>query len=287
MPCASSTVIRSLEWATSERKRASLFRRWRSSASDAPSTASETCEASDSSESTSSRGIASRRRDDEQRRASRRGRRAAGAERAAGRRRAELARASTRAGCRATAGGRRRDSRSQPGGVLGSGHSPCASSDDASDHRRSSRAGARGGRWRLADQRAGPRRSPRRCTWSRPAAATSSTPALAQRELARGRPLLLADETGHAATTSRKSTADATITTSTSGLSSSCAKRMPGAIRQAPASSARRDGVRRVRDARGRLLERRASTGAARRRPRAGSRRSSRRRRSAGGCTCP
>ena len=66
MPCASSTVMRSLEWATSERKRASLWRRWRSSASDAPSTASETCEASASSESTSSRGTTTGEQSDEQ-----------------------------------------------------------------------------------------------------------------------------------------------------------------------------------------------------------------------------
>ena len=46
----SSTVIRSLEWATSERKRASLFWRWRFSASEAASSASDTCEASASSE---------------------------------------------------------------------------------------------------------------------------------------------------------------------------------------------------------------------------------------------
>ena len=51
--------MRSLECATSERKRASLWRRWRSSAREAPSTASETWEASDSRESTSSRGEAS------------------------------------------------------------------------------------------------------------------------------------------------------------------------------------------------------------------------------------
>src|SRR5919199_630336 len=46
--------MRSLECATSDRKRASLWRRWRSPASDAPSTASETCVASASSESTCS-----------------------------------------------------------------------------------------------------------------------------------------------------------------------------------------------------------------------------------------
>ena len=55
-PWASSTVMRSLEWATSDRKRASLWRRCKSSASEAPSTASDTCEASETRESTSSGG---------------------------------------------------------------------------------------------------------------------------------------------------------------------------------------------------------------------------------------
>ena len=50
------------------------------------------------------------------------------------------------------------------------------------------------------------------------------------------------------ATTRRKRTADATIKTSTSGSPIACQKRTPGAIKQAPASSPRRRGVRRARD---------------------------------------
>src|SRR6266705_73755 len=55
IPSASRTVMRSLACATREPKRASLFWRCRFSASAAPSTARETCEASASSEWTSSR----------------------------------------------------------------------------------------------------------------------------------------------------------------------------------------------------------------------------------------
>ena len=44
MPSASRTVIKSLACATSERKRASLFCRWRSSTSDEASSASEICD---------------------------------------------------------------------------------------------------------------------------------------------------------------------------------------------------------------------------------------------------
>jgi hypothetical protein len=84
-------------------------------------------------------------------------------------------------------------------------------------------------------------------TFPWPPAATSATPArgsassrLVARSSSRTRPAMRA-------TTSRKSTAEAPITTSTSTLPMSCAKWMLGATRHANASSARRSRVRRVR----------------------------------------
>ena len=125
------------------------------------------------------------------------------------------------------------DSRSHREASFRIGQSPSASSDDAattaeSPLRRTSRT--------LAGLpiRASTAEMAASLTWSRPAAATSSTPAprsassrVAVLSSLRTRPAIRL-------TTSRKSTADATTSTRTSGLSICWAKRMQGAIRHAP-----------------------------------------------------
>ena len=124
-------------------------------------------------------------------------------------------------------------------------------------------------------------------TCSRPAAATSSTPALrsassrvAARSSWRTRPAMRA-------TTSRNSSADATISTSRSG-SSNAWHEPDRRARSGTHPRAARDAAGSGEPApRAQVPRACASTGGARPRPRAGSRRSSRRRSSAGGCTCP
>ena len=225
--------MRSLEWATSERNRASLWRRCRSSASEAPSRASDTCEASDSSESTSSRGMRDWRAEDEQ--AAR-----LVADRQSGRRstswplvEAELAPHVLGHAASAELLAGPADSRSQALAPPSRAASRRSSPEEAATSVPSLARAGRGGRRPGARRGRGRPRSLPRCTCSRPAAATSSTPArrsASSREAARSswrtRPTMRA-------TTSRKRTAEATISTSRSVSPNACQTRMPGAIRHA------------------------------------------------------
>ena len=241
--------MRSLECATSERNRASLWRRWRSSASEAPSTASDTCEASDSSESTSSRGIGDCVQQDEQ----------AARLVADGERQEEHDVALGRGGA---GSGRPRaalemrscwivlpDSRSQPLRVLR--EHPARRRPRRTRRRRRCRLRS-AGRGELLAGLPGQGDDGRDRGLVRPdrdpAAATRSTPAprrASSRDAARSswrtRPAMRA-------TTSRKRTAEAAISTSRPGRRAPARSGCPGAIRHARASSARRSGVRRVRD---------------------------------------
>ena len=164
---------------------------------------------------------------------------------------------------------------------------PVAPSDDASttassSEMRTSRTGgsAPSSRW-TAEMAA-----PATCSW--PAAATSSAPAPPKRAFARDDAASCRTRPAMRATTSKNSTAEATMRTRTSVLPNRLGETDAGRDEARARRAARAAvGVRRVRDSVGGLRQRRASRDAARRRPRAGSRGSSRRRRSAGSCTSP
>ena len=198
-PSASSTVIRSLECATSERKRASLWRRWRSSASDAPSTASETWERQRLERSSiSSRVSAGRTSDDEQARRPPDGERQERARQCAGRATQRLPQSlgeQRPAGCRLDLAACR-----QPVGRDVVGERPLAApSDEAATHcgvvlaeqRRAAPAARRRRDAWTAERR-------RRSIWSVLGCADQLDAGAAQGALAGDGPLLLAHEARHA-----------------------------------------------------------------------------------------
>ena len=279
--------MRSLEWATSERNRASLSRRWRSSASDAPSTASETCEASDSSESTSSRGTRRRRAEDEQA-----ARLVADGERQEEHRaclvEAQLARARPRGSPRpAVLLRRRRRTRGATGQAsIESGHPPSPSDEAATTGPSAARASTRRTLAGVSDQ--GPDGRDRGLVHLlAPRRGDELDAGAAERQLARRGALLLADEARHARDDEEEEDGRRDDQDELVGV----AERLPGANRRV------RSGMRR-RAARGGAASAASATRApapracasrdgAPRRPRAGSRRSSRRRSSAGGCRRP
>ena len=228
--------MRSLEWATSERNLASLWRRCRSSASEAPSRASETCDASDSSESTSSRGMPERRAEHEQ----------AARLVAHGERQEEkgLARVEAQLAPHLLGNAPSESWPARDGGLAQPGDrrpstaairprlpdeaATCAlvaPDQDETDAHRLLDEGARRPRWQprapARARRRRPARRPRACSASSRAAARSSW---------RTRPTMRA-------TTSRKRTAEAKMSTSRSVSPNACQTRTPGAIRHAPVSS--------------------------------------------------
>ena len=165
-------------------------------------------------------------------------------------------------------------------------HSP-SSPDEAATRRAARRPAGRAGRSRALRRALGQPRSAASLTCSRPPAATSSTPGPPQRELARGRPLLLAHEAGHAGDDEQEEERRRDDQDEHVGVAERLVERGRRA-RSGRRLRAARDGAASAACAsRAQAPRACASRGGAPPRPRAGSRRSSRRRSSAGGCTRP